>query len=284
MPVPTAFESLIAGSLSGMAAVLACHPLDVLRTKMQVNHDMTVSQAISSTVRESGLKSLYKGFLVPFYAQIVYKSVIFATNTASNTMFFQGKNDVWSTFFSGCIAGSVNGLVVSPVEIIRTTQIMSAKEGGSQTVFGAMKYVFNQRGVLGFWVGLPPTIARDGPGIGVYMIAFNQCKKFIQSVDGTQGGGPTVLNRMLSGALAGIAFWTWALPIDTFKTIIETSIRANQVQGGSLMTTVMQHVRTMRVSDFYRALPVAYLRGIPSAAVTLTAYDLAVEQLIAWRK
>lgn len=278
---PTPLESLIGGSISGMASVIVCHPLDVIRTKIQVDHHLTLRQAIVTPFKESGFAGFYKGFTVPFAAQIVYKSIIFATNTASNTYLFHNKTDGLSVFLSGTIAGSVNSLVVSPVEIIRTTQIMAAKDGANKTMFDAIKHVVKHRGPLGLWVGLPPTIARDGPGMGCYMIAFSQSKKFIQSIDGTQGKPPTMLNRLVSGALAGIAFWTYALPIDTIKTIIETSIRSTQqAGGGSLKATVMQHLREMKFIDFYRALPIAYIRGIPSAAVTLTVYDLIVEKMV----
>lgn len=281
---PTPFESLIAGSISGMAAVIACHPLDVIRTKMQVEHNLSIRQAVSSSIQDNGIRSLYKGFFVPFAAQIVYKSIIFATNTASNTFLFHNKSDLSTIFLSGTIAGSVNGLVVSPVEIIRTTQIMAAKEGINKSVLGAVKYILQNRGPLGLWVGLPPTIARDGPGMGFYMIAFHECKKLIQSIDGSQGNPPTMLNRLVSGSLAGISFWTWAIPIDTVKTIIETSIRSSHQGQGTLASTVVKHLRQMKLADFYRALPVAYIRGIPSAAVTLTVYDLLVEKMVKLRE
>ena len=283
---PTAYESLLAGSVSGMAAVVVCHPLDVIRTKIQLNHNLTLSQAVQLSWSEGGIKGLYKGFVMPFVAQVMYKSIIFATNTVSQNYLFQGSTSYSSMFLSGTIAGSVNAIVVSPVEVIRTTQIQSnAGQSGissksqlplSQTI----KHIYTQRGFGGFWISLLPAIVRDGPGIGFYLLAFDKSKQSLLKWSNSSSSSEPpktcpIWIRLVSGSLAGIAFWTWGMPIDTIKTIIESNLKSSQAN-----ISIFSILKGVKVWDLYRALPVAYIRGIPSAAVTLTAYDICLDYLI----
>jgi hypothetical protein len=279
----SAFDSLLAGSASGMAAVLVCHPLDLIRTKMQIQHTLSISQAFKASWSEGGIKSLYKGFSMPFVAQVGYKSIIFVTNTLSQQYLFTNSTSYISMFLSGTIAGSVNGLVVAPVEIVRTTQIMSkgADGTGQMPVSQAIRHIYQHRGFGGFWMTLLPTIIRDGPGIGLYLIAFDKTKKWLLSQGGYDSKTTScpVWMRLVAGSFAGIAFWTWGMPIDSLKTRIESSIKAHG-HNMSIAEIVKQQIRGVKLIELYRALPVAYVRGIPSAAVTLTTYDLCLEYLL----
>lgn len=270
---PTAVESLAAGSVAGMAGILSCHPLDVIRTKMQIS-SASLTRAVQITYQEGGAVGFFKGIGVPFAAQAVYKSVIFGANTMSQKHIFHGQISVMNTFLSGLIAGTINGAIVAPVEAIRTTQILAKQTGSGATTIGkAVASIVANRGILGFWYTFPPTILRDGPGMGFYMLAFDVAKRALMNwtSDDTVKSVPIWI-KMTAGSMAGIAFWTWAMPIDTVKTVIESTL-VNK-------TSLKESIKGLNWTQLYRALPVAYLRGIPSAAVTLTIYDTAISWML----
>lgn len=271
---PTPLESFVAGSISGMSVILVCHPLDVLRTRIQVNQNGWKTD-IKESWKEGGLKSIYKGMLVPFWAQVVYKSVIFFTNSLSNKYIFDNKQSSGITFLSGCIAGSTNAAVVAPVELIRTNMIMKQD---NKSVFVLIKSLTKDHGIRRLWYNFPLTAIRDGPGIGFYLLTFEKSKSFfMKSFD--KKDCPTWI-RLLSGSLSGIAFWTWGLPIDTVKTMIESTITQQQYSQQSLRSNIQSKLGQLKWNHILTALPVAYLRGIPSAAVVLTVYDLMIDVLI----
>lgn len=263
VPTPSPFQSLIAGTISGMTAILVCHPLDVIRTRLQLDSNLSFMQAVR-------VGSLYSGFKTPFFAQGFYKAVIFSANTVSLNYIFRGKRTQENVLISGCIAGTINSLVVAPVEMVRTTQILRARLHPGESILETVKTLIESRGVHSLWAAALPTILRDGPGMGLYMLAFEQAKPFLAEFDSFRDH--LLFTKMTAGASAGIVFWTWAIPIDTIKAIIESRIQ-------SAGTTAAQDT-SMR-SIFIRSLkslPIAYLRGIPSAAVTLTTYDLIMAE------
>ena len=276
--LPTIFESLVAGSMSGMAAILVCHPFDVLRTNIQLHSTQPVSSIMKSTFI-GGFSTLYKGITGPFFAQGLYKSIIFASNTFSQSYLFSSNNYLTSIFMGGMLAGAINSLVVSPVEIIRTRQIFSNTSQGSNQYLSVVRDIYKRNGISGFWIGIIPTIIRDAPGMGFYMISFDLVKKFLlhvhrNSSDNSNGLEVPLWVRLVAGSAAGIAYWTWALPVDTFKTLIESS----NMKKFSPISAWHQFVSSFH--HLYRALPVAYARGIPSAAVTLTVYELVIEEML----
>jgi hypothetical protein len=71
--------------------------------------------------------------------------------------------------------------------------------------------------------------------------------------------------------MAGIAFWLWALPIDTMKTWIQAGTAKNMRHAFQLA------YRKDPLGGLYslsRGWQVAYGRGAPSAAITVTTYSL----------
>jgi phosphoenolpyruvate carboxykinase (ATP) len=78
-----AMETVIIGSISGCLAIAVCHPIDVVRTKMQVQAS-TFGACVRDTADKEGLRGFYKGFSGPFIAQGVYKSVLFSVNVGAD--------------------------------------------------------------------------------------------------------------------------------------------------------------------------------------------------------
>ena len=273
LPKPYPAECLIAGSISGSAGVLVCHPMDVIRTRMQTSKVAKgVMECFRDVIRESGVvKGLYRGLSGPFVAQALYKSVIFTSNTMINTYIFTGQKTAVTTFLSGAIAGSMNAFIVSPVEIIRTRQILLP----NSTFSGTLRSIISEGGINSLWRGLLPAMARDGPGIGVYLLTFEHCKLALDN-NGTLSKF-SIWSKLLSGASAGIAFWVVALPIDTIKANIEAS--PPSTTWNQLYLQQRQWIQQRGIGHLFRAWPVAFGRGIPSAAVTLTTFDVVSEAL-----
>jgi Mitochondrial carrier protein len=69
----------------------------------------------------------------------------------------------------------------------------------------------------------------------------------------------------LSGACAGIAFWTVALPLDAVKTLVQTS--------ESSWRQAYQQISFARI--YKTGYTMALARGIPGSSITFTIQTLA---------
>lgn len=295
-------DSLLAGSIAGSASVLICHPLDVVRTTVQLNPQLSLRNCASQIYTSYGLPGFYKGIVAPFLAQSTYKAVIFTSNAITKQYLFPNRHSAATIFWSGCIAGSINALFVAPVELIRTAEIMVANsQNGAKSITSTLYHIINSSGFTNLWRGSIPTVLRDGPGVGFYMLAFEVAKKEISKITDHKKGIP-LWARIFAGSCAGLFFWIWALPVDTIKTVIESKIMKDINDHPSLRQTVRPSFRQPKVLlsllhdsvhelmnhggvfAFYRAWPAALGRGIPAAAVTLTTYDMCLEYFSGLRR
>src|SRR3546814_3634337 len=67
------------------------------------------------------------------------------------------------SFCSGCFAGSLNSLVVAPVELLRNRSIVDIGPNGHLTVAHQVRAIVasSERGVLGLWKGLGATRSEE---------------------------------------------------------------------------------------------------------------------------
>lgn len=254
----------IAGSVAGIASTIAVHPLDVIRTRVQVGLFPNVSTALSRTVREEGFRALYKGLLPPVLAQAVYKSIIFGSTGLVRDNFPN-----LPVVVHGMVGGAANCLVVTPVELVRNRLMVQRGAAQQLGALAVINNVVKTNGVTGLWRGLLPTLYRDCPGVGFWIWGFSSTKTLLSS-----DAQPLSLpRRLVAGAAAGVCFWAWALPFDTLKSLV-------QAEAAPSMWSAFLQVRAQHgVGHLYRAWPAAIGRGIPAAAITLTSYDLAMEWL-----
>lgn len=277
MGTPSPLHSLIAGSLSGSLSVLVCHPMDVIRTQIQTDYSaLPLRIAIRSILYNSNLEysyfRFYGGIIPPLCAQGLYKSVIFTSNNFVSKFLNQNKSrstaqKYINSCISGFIAGSVNSLVVTPVELLRTNQIIN-----KMNIVECTKLLVHQRGIFGLWRGLTACICRDGPGVAFYISTFEFSKSIL--LRNTNGdNGSYISTRIMAGALSGVAFWIWALPIDTIKSVIEAEYLKDNSKISAhfprrFNESIMWKTTSKLLSEgglrrLYRAWPVALGRGIP---------------------
>ena len=89
--LPQVGKDLLAGTCSGVASILVCHPLDTVRVRMQTaeaGRFKGVGDVFASTIRNEGVRGLYKGMSAPLLSQGIQKATMFFVFGGA-TRFFQ---------------------------------------------------------------------------------------------------------------------------------------------------------------------------------------------------
>lgn len=301
--------SLLAGSGAGIVSTFIMYPMELLRVKMQTDVSRrSPFQTLRHTIHHGGVRALYTGLSLPLCAQSCYKATVFSVNNMTQNALLdyrlasssqqgeaQRPNQVLSLsdqFLCGAVGGMVNAAIfVTPVEFVRNQLIAqhsklanSSHPAGNNSkklfngVYDVVRYAAQQRptGVLSLWRGVSLTMTRDAIGCGCFFYTMG----FVQKQLTPEGAKPTFLVTVTSGGMAGLAFWVAALPMDTAKTLIQSSDINSR-------TTVRETVRNIFASKglsrgmqrFFRGWQIAYSRGAPSAAITISVYSLLSKQL-----
>ncbi|GLE07377.1 hypothetical protein PINS_up017539 [Pythium insidiosum] len=273
-------KSVVAGSVSGMASVVVCHPFDTIRTRLQISPHRFRGffHCASLTIQRESVLGLYKGFLPPFFSQAVYKSVIFTVSsklrndvlpTCSSLQPFLTPSSV--SLISGAVAGGLNAFLVAPVELVRNRlQVQYESNRATRRYHGTVHcitQVLKQEGFFAFWRGLSTTVLRDSLGVACYFLGFDFAKRHLTA--SRQLNDTSVL--LAAGAFGGISFWAIALPFDTIKSLIQ--VDTTQGKNTTFIATTARLIREHGISHLFRGWQAAFSRGIPGAAITFWAFE-----------
>lgn len=328
-------NSLLAGSVAGVASTIAVHPFDVLRVKMQSSAPATMTTVSTTNARAVGLvgtlrntlhygggiRALYTGLAMPLAAQAIYKGTIFTVNNMTESYILDwkmrkgnlgqseapSKLTLTDRFISGFVGGTVNAaLFCTPVEYVRNQQIAQIENSKSFGVsntknangiernktkktktsggifrrlnkngpIAVIRRTIQGGGLEGLWRGMASTVLRDSVGMGFFFVAMAYSQEKLTPEHSNRPPQKAVV--ILSGALAGVSFWLWALPIDTMKTWIQNGTVRNLSDAVCMS---QRNGLAQSIPSLFRGWQVAYSRGAPSAAITVLSYSLASQYL-----
>ena len=322
-------NSLIAGSVAGIASTIAVHPFDVLRVKMQSSAPAAMAHAPTNETRAVGLmgtlrntlhygggiRALYVGLAMPLAGQAIYKGTIFTVNNITESYIrdfktrqvHSGRSEapyrltLTDRFISGFMGGAVNAaFFCTPVEYVRNQQIAhsstlttvngdsaAAKKtaktknaGGIFSIrnqngpFAVIQRTIQSNGLKGLWRGMASTVLRDSVGCGLFFVGMAYSQEKLTPKDSIDSPQTGVV--IFSGAIAGVSFWLWALPIDTMKTWIQNGTARNLSDA---ICMSQRNGLAQSIPSLFRGWQVAYSRGAPSAAITVLSYSLAFQYL-----
>jgi len=121
----------VAGWLSGCGGVLASHPFDTVKVRLQTQgvlatqHQYTGTwQCISHTVRTEGGRGLFKGMSSPLLGTALWNAVGFGVY--GNTLTYMCGNDVQQhhemkhVFVASLAAGVAQTFVICPLELTKS--------------------------------------------------------------------------------------------------------------------------------------------------------------------
>jgi len=274
---------MIAGAFSGIAGVIAGHPLDTLKTKLQAPNTpfITFEHTLKYTFQAEGLRGFYRGIVPPLSTVALSNSITFAVYGKVKTLLPSHLNEAIRGGISGSIAGVFACLIVTPRDLIKSNlqvtpcPYMTGTNTSSFPSIHIISKIFKEDGLFGMYRGSVVSIVRDIPGNAVYFSVYESLKKFF-----TPKGEklPPIYYLILSGGSAGIAYWSAIYPIDTIRTRIQIQRPVNgRYQGIIECTKKLYYEKGIR--GFYRGYFLCILRSFPISAVNFSIYEMTLHFL-----
>jgi Mitochondrial carrier protein len=141
-----------------------------------------------------------------------------------------------------------------------------------------IRYCIQNHGISSMWRGMTLTVARDGLGVGCFFYAMTWTERQLTP----PGQTPTVASTLISGAVAGLAYWVSSLPLDTIKTWQQSADLTGSTRFSVTDSIQKIYLETGHIGlaqRLMRGWQVAYFRGMPSAAITYSVYSFAYRRL-----
>jgi len=266
---------------------------------MEGNVHRSPFQVFRHTLEHGGARALYTGLTLPLAAQAVYKGTVFTVNNVCQTLILDwktlenhkmgivedGQLTMTDRFWCGVMGGAVNAaLFVTPVEFVRNQLIAqhSKLAAGKQVArlasgsFDVIQHSISEHGFFSLWRGAGLSITRDAVGCGCFFLTMGWIQRHLTA----PGDSPSFPVTVFSGACSGLAFWLSALPIDTVKTWIQSSdLKVSVSAKDSIQRVYQDSGYAGLLQQLFRGWQVAYGRGVPSAAITISVYCTAYQYL-----
>ncbi|KAJ2492048.1 hypothetical protein IWW37_001762 [Coemansia sp. RSA 2050] len=243
---------------------------------------------LARTVRNEGIRGLYKGMASPLAGCAAVNSLLFWAYSYGK--FVQtGSLDAAPTLgqiaVAGAGAGIVNSILASPVELIK---VRLQVQNSTSIAAGAMLYrgpvhmarhLARQFGIRGIMWGFWATVAREIPAYAAFYTGFEFTKRGLARI--LAGGDSNKLGAiplMCSGSVGGICYWTACYPLDVIKSRVQNAT-APPRGAGYIARVAKDIMKEQGIKGFFRGYTPSVVRSIPAAAVTFTTYELVIRAL-----
>lgn len=227
--LPTYANFMVAGA-SGMSAWMLIHPVDVIKTRMQLLGDSKGdANAVSigkDIVRNEGTGALYAGLSAALARQASYTTLRLGLYDFMKQVVLDSAGDLdgMALLLARLVVGAISGGVASfcscPIEICLVRMQADGRLPENQrrnykSVFHALYRIPKEEGVLTYWRGGSTTVLR-AMVVSVSQIAtYDQAKAWLASyVKGFR-------QHLIAGSISALIFTTVSMPFDTVKTRVQ---------------------------------------------------------------
>lgn len=269
------YNDFLYGLCGGFTGTLVSHPFDTIKTRIQSKRSPDIKSAIK-------MRNFYAGLTPPLLGIMLEKSIVFG-------FYNKAKEQNLSDFWSGIIGGFMCTLIVTPIDhmkicmqnrqIAPICNINNIHIPTKQFCFGFGHIETNYKQYNSFYTNLPnfknmyrgfiPTICRETPGFGIYFYVYN----YITSNYNTEHN---MIKTFMSGAMSGLAAWTFIYPSDLVKTKMQSSENIS-IQNiiRNIFSENNPRSSIFGLKNFYKGFSLAIMRAMPLHGGVFVGYEMS---------
>lgn len=179
-------KSVAAAGSSAVITVTGIHPIDVVKTRLQVSGDGTngarnyKALGIGGTVRviasEEGPAAFWKGIGAAWLREASYTSLRLGLyGPIKHAMHLKADSHFVMKFTAGSLAGAIGSVVGNPFDVLKT-RMMTAEGSKPPTMAEASASLMKAQGIAGFYRGIEANVMRAMVLNGTKMSCYDTIK------------------------------------------------------------------------------------------------------------
>ncbi|KAJ5333288.1 uncharacterized protein N7506_007071 [Penicillium brevicompactum] len=285
----SSFVETLAGFTAGVASTLSLHPLDMVKTRLQV--DRSSSARLGSSVRiirgifsrEGGLGAFYRGLTPNVIGNSTSWALYFLCYSRLKEAigsYRDKRGQILTSSDYFLASGALTSVLTNPIWVIKTRMLSTGSRapGAYPSFVSGAKQIYNAEGIPGFYRGLVPALFGVSHGALQFM-AYEQLKLFrSRSKDtGLLGQGPSGaqdlgnIDLLAISSLSKVFAGSVTYPYQVIRSRLQT-YDARVVYRGAL--DVFSQIWTREgLAGFYKGLGPNLFRVLPSTWVTFLVYE-----------
>ncbi|WFD03656.1 carnitine transporter [Malassezia obtusa] len=282
--IASAAKSFISGGFGGVCAILAGHPFDLIKTRLQTAPPGTYSgslDAVRKTIQVDGFKGLYRGmgppligvtpiFALSFFSYDLGKKIVYGLtpNRKDDTLTLSELS------FAGFFSAIPTVLIAGPAERIKVLLQLQGQGASGPQYSGpgdVIRQLYKEGGLRSIFKGTGGTLARDGPGSAAYFAAYELAKRALLPKD-ADPKNVNILSTITAGGIAGMAMWAFAIPPDVVKSRYQG---APEGTYKSFLDCARKTVAADGVGALFKGFGPAMARAFPANAAVFVGVEVS---------
>ncbi|KAL9327086.1 hypothetical protein ACSQ67_007731 [Phaseolus vulgaris] len=295
------WENATAGAAAGFATVAVMHPLDVVRTRFQVNDGRVsnlpgyknTAHAIFTIARSEGLRGLYAGFLPGVLGSTISWGLYFFFYDQAKQRYArnrEGKLSPGLHLASAAEAGGLVSLCTNPVWLVKTRLQLQTPLHQTRPysgIYDAFKTILREEGFSALYKGIVPGLFLVSHG-AIQFTAYEELRKI--TVD-FRSKRSTVRNqnpdKLLSsvdyavlGATSKLAAILLTYPFQVMRSRLQQRPSGDGVpRYKDTWHVVKETARFEGVRGYYKGITANLLKNAPASSITFIVYENVLKLL-----
>ncbi|KAI8808868.1 mitochondrial carrier domain-containing protein [Cladochytrium replicatum] len=267
----------VAGVFGGCAGVLAGHPLDTIKVRLQdANLGAIYRNPLNTFIRiakEEGPQGFYKGMASPIVGVAVINSLLFGVYGWALRHIEKSPRgtdpSLRSIYLAGSVSGFVNSFVACPMELVKIRLQNQVANSGYPLYRGpvdCIRQIYQRAGIGGFYRAMHCTMWRETPSYGAYFASYELlCRKLVPAGTPTNVPTPALL---VAGGLAGVVAWLVTYPFDVVKTRLQSVQQDFNPQYRGMADCFVKTYGREGIRVFFSGMSATAIRAFPTNAAT----------------
>jgi len=265
-------EQVIAGATAGLVEVCIMYPLDVVKTRLQLQKGTgkytTVLGTFKTIAAEEGAMNLYRGIMSPIMAEAPKRAVKFAANEQYKPLFADRNGNLSNlgAAYAGAAAGATEAVINCPFEVVKVRLQAPEALNLYKNTADAIVKITSSEGYRALYNGFETQLWRNVVWNSAYFGTIALTKQYMWK---PQSKPSEMARNFLAGFMAGTFATTLNTPLDVVKS------RLQNVKGERLWA-VQGLLKVFREEGFvalYKGYVPRILRLGPGGGIMLLAFD-----------
>ncbi|KAI9900577.1 hypothetical protein N3K66_004839 [Trichothecium roseum] len=292
-PLPFQYQ-FAAGAVAGVSEILVMYPLDVVKTRVQLQTNTAVGaerydgmmDCLRKIVKHEGASRLYRGISAPIMMEAPKRATKFAANDEwgkfYRRMFGIEKMNQSLSILTGATAGATESFVVVPFELVKIRLQDKASAGRYSGPIDCVSKIIKNEGPLAIYQGLESTLWRHILWNAGYFGVIHQVRNMLPVANSK---GKKMANDLISGSIGGTVGTILNTPMDVVKSRIQNTpkIAGQTPKYNWAWPAVFTVAREEGAAALYKGFLPKVLRLGPGGGILLVVYTTMMDTFRKWR-
>ncbi|KAF3322720.1 nicotinamide adenine dinucleotide transporter 1 [Carex littledalei] len=281
------FSNAVAGASAGVIAATFVCPLDVIKTRLQVQglppgrKGSIILRSFNQVIQQEGsARGLYRGLsptilaLLPNWA--VYFSIyeqlksLLASNDGSHQL------SIGANMIAASGAGAATIIATNPLWVVKTrfqTQGMRIGVIPYKGIVDALRRIAHEEGIRGLYSGLVPALAGISH-VAIQFPVYEKIKFYLAQRDNTTVDSLHSGDVAIASSVSKIIASTLTYPHEVVRTRLQEQGFHQEKKYKGVIDCIRKVLYKDGISGFYSGCATNLLRTTPAAVITFTSFEM----------